>query len=123
MPGDPQTDRPEATLTEFFEVKPLSVVFKIVGVNLPEPPGAVRVPLISLWCQGCDGLRTFEADDILRYSEETRGLDKFIGFVCRNCRLFVKKYAIYQIGCDRESVGLGNRLLQFTCVSPIGWVA
>jgi hypothetical protein len=29
----------------------------------------------------------------------------------------------YQIGCDRESVGLGNRLLQFTCIGSIGGVA
>ena len=29
----------------------------------------------------------------------------------------------YQIGCDRESVGRSDRLLQFTCVSPIPRIA
>ncbi len=28
----------------------------------------------------------------------------------------------YQISCDREPVGLSNRLLQFTCISPIGGI-
>jgi hypothetical protein len=28
----------------------------------------------------------------------------------------------YQIGCDRESVGLGNCLLEFACITPIGGV-
>jgi hypothetical protein len=28
----------------------------------------------------------------------------------------------YQIGCDRESVGLGDRLLEFECIIPIGGV-
>jgi hypothetical protein len=27
--------------------------------------------------------------------------------------------AFYQIGCDRESVDRSDRLLQFTCISPI----
>ncbi len=28
----------------------------------------------------------------------------------------------YQIGGDREAVGLGDRLLEFTCIIPIGGV-
>jgi hypothetical protein len=29
----------------------------------------------------------------------------------------------YQIGCDRESVGRSNQLLQFAYISPIGGIA
>jgi hypothetical protein len=33
------------------------------------------------------------------------------------------KGTFYQIGCDGESVGRSNRLLDFTCVVSIGGVA
>jgi hypothetical protein len=33
------------------------------------------------------------------------------------------KGIFYQIGCDRESVGQSNRLLEFLCISSIGGIA
>src|SRR5947209_473920 len=111
MPDDSQNKRPEATLSEFFESKPVNEFFKITDADVQpartrfSSPGMVtgwsrqfEPPAIRLWCSSeeCDGFRTFEVDGDkdLYVSQEHPARDGFVEFVCRNCRRFTKKYAI-----------------------------
>src|ERR1700751_4143212 len=114
MSEDPQPRLPEATLSEFFESKPLNEGFMITGVTFrPVPRGPAsgpalglarvertKIPAIRLWCDSdqCDGFRNFDpidSDDDLAVLDNEKGFrDTFVLFVCRNCRQSTKKYAI-----------------------------
>jgi hypothetical protein len=120
MSGDPAPKLPEATLSEFFESKPLNEVFRITGatfrpvpighptggIPMPSRPSATKIPPIRLWCDAdqCDGFRNFDSDDELRAYADDNDRDTFVVFVCRNCRRSAKKYAIsYRVSrADKE---------------------
>ena len=104
---------PEATLAEFFESKPDNVIFRITDVTLRAastgPSSAAlltpkaeqfNIPAIRLWCDSdeCDGIRIFDPDhdDTPLYISESddEARNRFVRFLCRNCRRSRKRYAV-----------------------------
>jgi hypothetical protein len=123
--GQTQEAKPkiEATVTEFFESKPDNVFFKITDMTLRGAstvgssglitPKTERfaVPAIRLWCSSdeCDGVRTFDPDhndSTLHLSEtDDEARNRFINFLCRNCRRSRKIFAVrYKYDEDGKTV-------------------
>ncbi len=66
-----------------------------------------NIPAIRLWCDSdeCDGIRTFDPDhdDTTLYISESdeEARNRFVGFLCRNCRRSRKIYA-FSYRYDKE---------------------
>jgi hypothetical protein len=124
MSEDPPAKLPEATVSEFFESKSVNVEFRITGLEFqPGSGGAaspltisagttaqLKLPAIRLWCDfgEFDGFRTFQPIDASLYVPADDSRDKFVEFICRNCRRSRKKYAVsyrYNTG-DKELIAV-----------------
>lgn len=103
------SDLPAAiTVREFLEnVPPGGNPSVIQGLGGGNSYGgwSLQLPIIQLHCDKCDGLRFFGPTDVCEASPHPDGDNHFVGYLCQNCRLITKTYALW---CSAPRSGLGH---------------
>src|SRR6266404_2765953 len=66
----------------------------LVGSDVPR----IRVPMLELFCEACDGDRIFKSDTFAFPIESST---RFLEFTCQNCKGVKKIYALL-VACDDD---------------------
>ena len=89
-----QEQEPPITLQEFFETIPPGKPVNIRSL-IRESNYELNTPLLHLYCQNgsCDGIRLFGPTNT-HTLPKNGPVDKFVTYICRNCRNYTKTYSV-----------------------------
>jgi hypothetical protein len=94
-PVEQSAEEPKLSLAKFLESVPPGSKEATVGKLLQIEGGHVMVarPDLHLYCEKCDGLRSFQASGDFVYVSDTPK-NGYLIYLCRNCRNYQKTYAV-----------------------------
>lgn len=84
------------------------------NVPLPKLIVVLKIPFIQLYCEECKGIRIFEGEGTLIGGPlvAQKVYEEILDYVCRNCKKYLKKFAILLSwpgdGLDGEALKLGE---------------
>ena len=110
-PATPEQEAP-IPFKQFLEAVHPSVAKDVSGLwsieySTDGPQSKMTVPELRLYCQQCNGERTFRSDTTHGLSKGYTNV-KFISYLCGDCREYIKSFALW-ITIDEKEVGVAYK--------------
>jgi hypothetical protein len=91
------TEISSVSLEKFLETVPPGEAKRVADVRFLSAVNqlaCLRIPQLNLYCEECDGIRTFQCSQSLEVAPGAGVTDMFMEYICSNCGKYQKSFAL-----------------------------